>query len=128
MPFHRVKTPVTVYKSAYGRTKNDKHVKALITLRLPVGTTYHIDDRYNHSISIGYRKCRATRAKVVKITTLRGTTKLEKAVSFNDCEFEYVKGRTVRPREVFCRYETTCASGIHFFFKKSDAIYWGRTW
>ena len=71
------------------------------------------------------RKCRASEAKVLGFYTLDGTP-INQApgivVSCWDAYFEYVVGKTVRPRAGFDTTRAECASGIHFFLDFKAAV------
>ena len=61
------------------------------------------------------RKCRASKAKVIKIYAA------EEAISQHDSNFTYIKGKTVEVKD-FCedRWQE-CAAGIHFFITREEA-------
>lgn len=68
-------------------------------------------------------KCRTSKAKVLKIVGLpRGC----RAVSSFDTKFRYITGRIVKPKDAFAMRGDACASGIHFFRTKKEAVEYGR--
>ncbi len=71
------------------------------------------------------RKCRASKARVVSITDLEGNPidGSERVYSDHDPSFVYSNGVTVEPTRPFCedRWDE-CASGIHFFITREEAI------
>lgn len=71
------------------------------------------------------RKCRASKAKVLDIYHLDGTKCLKGAVvqSSWDSDFTYHVGDVVEPEEPFDEDRwAECASGIHFFMNRQEAI------
>lgn len=79
------------------------------------------------------RKCRAAKAKVLSIVTLRTEYWMEKqysggkqisvAYSDWDSDFKYRKGRYVYPKEEFDNsLYNECCSGIHFFLTRKEAL------
>lgn len=75
--------------------------------------------------SITQTKCRASAAKVLSITTLDGQPATGKFVSGHDHSFEYKVGAVVKPKHKFHPDpENVCASGIHFFLKRQQAVNW----
>ena len=73
------------------------------------------------------RKCRASKARVVSITDIEGNPidGAERVYSQHDTDFVYSNGATVEPTEPFeeNRWEE-CASGIHFFITREEAVDW----
>ena len=69
------------------------------------------------------RKCRCSHAQVLEIQCLDGTRYDGCANSNHDESFYYEVGKTVYPTESFCddRWEE-CASGIHFFITREEAV------
>ena len=67
-------------------------------------------------------KCRCDKAKVLEITDLKGIKTYDTAVSGYDSSFIYKVGEMVSVDD-FCenRFEE-CASGIHFFIDRNEAI------
>ena len=70
-------------------------------------------------------KCRAASAKVLRFETYEGL-QIDgvEVVSGHDKNFVYKAGEIVRPRGKFFAPADfgTCASGIHFFMRREDAI------
>ena len=76
-------------------------------------------------ISATNRKCRCDKAKVLSITDLSGTVKLDLAVSGYDEEFIYEVGKTVFVDDFDDNRWNECSTGIHFFITRKEAIdYW----
>ena len=73
------------------------------------------------------RKCRASKARVVSITDIEGNQidGAERVFSKHDVDFVYSNGVTVEPTEPFeeNRWDE-CASGIHFFITREEAVDW----
>ena len=71
------------------------------------------------------RKCRCSKAKVLDIQTIDGESLGVEAYSGHDSTFKYKVGETVEPVEPFDdnRWED-CASGIHFFITRTEAVDW----
>ena len=71
------------------------------------------------------RKCRCSKAKVLDIQTMDGESLGVEAYSGHDSTFKYKVGETVEPVEPFDdnRWED-CASGIHFFITRTEAVDW----
>ena len=74
------------------------------------------------------RKCRCDKAEVLEIWSLEAETmelkdQYAEARSIHDRDFVYRVGESVTPKEPFCedRY-SECASGIHFFINRQEAI------
>lgn len=71
------------------------------------------------------QKCRASKAIVLEMQDIEGNKIDSKAYSTyeNEKDFEYIVGETVEPRKPFNenRYEE-CASGIHFFIDRQEAV------
>ena len=104
------------YKKCFDETKT-KFV--LVELEIEFGTIW-----FNPPWEVQFvfpnreKKCRAEKAKVVKI---HGGGKF--AFSLTDREFKYEAGITVEPSEAFDRNaQICCSSGIHFFLNKETAI------
>ena len=73
-------------------------------------------------ISATNRKCRCDKAKVLSITDLSGTVKLDLAVSGYDEEFIYEVGKTVFVDDFDDNRWNECSTGIHFFITRKEAI------
>ena len=69
------------------------------------------------------RKCRCDKAKVLAIENIDGTlSDCNTAVSIYDKSFTYVVGKTVAVPD-FCEDRwNECASGIHFFINRQEAV------
>ena len=69
------------------------------------------------------RKCRCSKAKVLSITNLDGSpAEAEEVYSDRDHNFVYKVGETVYPDGFDpCRWNE-CASGIHFFITRQEAV------
>lgn len=71
------------------------------------------------------RKCRCDKAIVLEIQTVDGDPLNDNIAAYSryDPSFKYIKGKTVVPKKPFCedRFEE-CASGIHFFITREEAV------
>lgn len=74
------------------------------------------------SLYIHVRKCRAAKAKVVKIIGLTDGTPYDRAISDFDIFTIYQTGETVIPDEYTDDYLKICAHGIHYF--ESPELAW----
>lgn len=73
------------------------------------------------------RKCRASKAKVISITDRDGNPIGEdkKVFSIHDRTFYYKVGKIIEPTEPFNENPMReCASGIHFFLTREEALYY----
>ena len=69
------------------------------------------------------RKCRCSKAKVISITNLDGSPADVKTVySSFDKEFAYTVGKTVSVDNFNINWWEVCASGIHFFITRQEAV------
>lgn len=69
------------------------------------------------------RKCRASKAIVLEITSRDGTKSFTQGTSSYRPTFRYVVGETVRPRDAYEKDRwQECASGIHFFMTRDEAV------
>ncbi|MFP5528180.1 pentapeptide repeat-containing protein [Peptococcus simiae] len=68
------------------------------------------------------RKCRASKAKVLAVTSLDGETHYKEARSGYDSRFVYRPGETIEVDDFEKNRWIECASGIHFFMTKDEAI------
>ena len=70
------------------------------------------------------RKCRASKAKVLSITSIDRKESYDDAVSYYDASFVYKVGETVEVPD-FCedRWQE-CAAGIHHFITREEAVYY----
>lgn len=75
-------------------------------------------------------KCRAESAKVLSITSIENGRRLPKSTLAHsdwDYTFTYRVGDTVRPRYPLSKDpNVTCASGIHFFTTRKEAVNYQR--
>jgi hypothetical protein len=71
--------------------------------------------------SINNYKCRTNVAKVLEITNLAGKV-CRVAYSNYEPDFKYKVGEIVEVEDFSLRYNLECASGIHFFRTKEEAI------
>jgi uncharacterized protein YjbI with pentapeptide repeats len=71
--------------------------------------------------SINNYKCRTNIAKVLEITNLAGKV-CRVAYSNYEPDFKYKVGEIVEVEDFALRYNLECASGIHFFRTKEEAI------
>jgi hypothetical protein len=121
----RVVKPTLVFKGVYVMCGYNDWRNAIAELELPVGAVFHFSSRN--------AKCRATRARVVRIYAIDAegeqVISLPKpprnARSTYDTTFMYHVGALVKPNRKFTtgfRRDTVCASGIHFYFDQRDAI------
>lgn len=71
------------------------------------------------------RKCRCDKAKVLSITNVDGTdAKVDKIASSYNSDFIYMIGEIVEEPN-FCEDRfNECASGIHFFINRQEAVYY----
>ena len=67
-------------------------------------------------------KCRASEAIVLSLNEKVSNARVEKATSGRDFDFIYSVGKVVTPQYPFDTSTETCASGIHFYMLKKDAI------
>lgn len=80
-------------------------------------------------LSANSKKCRCDKAKVLRIETIGGE-KIKDPENYHfrsmhDASFEYVVGETVTPILTFNTDRwTECASGIHFFMNREDAVFY----
>lgn len=66
------------------------------------------------------RKCRCEEAKVLAIYD--GKKEAKKGFSNYDADYEYVVGKTVKPKKKFSLdWQSECESGIHFFITREEA-------
>lgn len=109
-----------VYKAAFYNDKHRDGIPCIVTLSIPANTRVRLSTNDSG-------KCRAERAKVLRIETLGGLEVVGvSAYSGHDTNFRYRVGRTVRPTRPFSTKDEECASGIHFFFTKALARAWAR--
>ena len=69
------------------------------------------------------RKCRCSKAKVLSITNIDGTeSNANSARSLWDPAFVYTVGKTVEVSNFDTNRWNECASGIHFFITRQEAV------
>lgn len=93
-----------------------KEVPVIIELRIP-------KDAKRSSATT--RKCRASKAEVLSITSIDGTKRYKKAVAGWHCsgKFAYEVGKTVVPNNGFEENRwVECAPGIHHFITRDEAV------
>ena len=67
------------------------------------------------------RKCRASKAKVLSITSIDGEEHFEEAKSNYDNSFVYKVGETVEVKDFDENRWTECSAGIHHFITRGEA-------
>lgn len=80
-------------------------------------------------LSANCKKCRCDRAKVLRFETLGGerikNPEKYTFISMHDPAFNYIVGQTITPEFAFNTDRwTECASGIHFFMNREDAVFY----
>lgn len=70
------------------------------------------------------RKCRASKARVIKITDLEGVRNFRKAISQRDENFIYKVGETLEIDNFDENRWNECSAGIHFFITRDEAVYY----
>ena len=69
------------------------------------------------------RKCRCSKAKVISITNLDGTpSDIKSVASCHDSKFIYNLGETVEVPNFDTNRWNECATGIHFFITRQEAV------
>ena len=69
------------------------------------------------------RKCRCSKAKVLSITNIDGTeSNINSARSLWDPDFVYSVGETIEVSNFDTNRWNECASGIHFFITRQEAV------
>lgn len=104
------------WKKAYYRDEKNYRNECIVKLEIPADA--------KRSNGAG-RKCRASKSRVMGIETIDGKP-LDGSIrvfSEYDEDFTYTNGFMVEPTEPFCenRWEE-CASGIHFFITREEAV------
>jgi hypothetical protein len=112
-----VKKPIIGYKKVIYRKTMDywlsPSIMAIAVIEIPVGA------RVVFSVSDGNTsKLRASEALVKEFLNKR----VKSATSLADPNFTYVPGKIVSPTKRFSVKNSVCNSGIHFFFKKAQAV------
>lgn len=108
----------STYASTSDLFKDVHHTPILVKLLIPADA--------KRSSGFG-RKCRASKAKVLDICNLDGREiKWKFGYRIHSCwhwEFEYEVGKIIEPEEAFNEDRwSECASGIHFFMNRREAI------
>jgi hypothetical protein len=67
------------------------------------------------------RKCRASKAKVISITSVDGENSVESIASDYDSKFIYKTGETVEVPDFDTDRWNECAAGIHHFITRAEA-------
>ena len=68
------------------------------------------------------RKCRASKAKVLSITSLDGKKFFDEAVSNYDSSFVYKVGETIEVKDFDENRWSECSTGIHHFITREEAV------
>ena len=68
------------------------------------------------------RKCRASKAKVLSITSIDGKEHFEEAKSNRDQSFVYRVGKTVEVKDFDEDRWNECSTGIHHFITRQEAV------
>ena len=68
------------------------------------------------------RKCRASKAKVLSITSIDGKEHFKKAKSSRDNSFVYRVGETVEVKDFDEDRWNECSTGIHHFITRQEAV------
>jgi hypothetical protein len=104
---------LTGWKKAFGTTDTGRYHEVLVKLQIPASA-----QRVN---STG-RKCRAAKAKVLRLETRDGHRFEGEVHSSWDESFRYRVGETVTPQRDFNPdFRVECSSGIHFFITRQEA-------
>lgn len=70
------------------------------------------------------RKCRASKAKVLSITSIDGKEHFEEAKSSRDQSFVYRVGETVEVKDFDEDRWNECSTGIHHFITREEAVFY----
>lgn len=70
------------------------------------------------------RKCRASKAKVLSITSIDGKEHFEEAKSSWDQSFVYRVGKTVEVKDFDEDRWRECSTGIHHFITREEAVFY----
>ncbi len=111
-------------KPIYEMRDTIRQYHVIVTLEVPASA-----QRQASGLDRGDKKCRCSVAKVLKMqwhktgsTAHRGEVPASQEVhSWQDNQFFYAKGATVKPRRPYNKVQKVCASGIHFFMRRKDA-------
>lgn len=68
------------------------------------------------------RKCRASEAEVIEITSIRTGDSINSVSSDHDADFIYEVGKTIKVDDFDPDRWNECSTGIHFFMTKQEAI------
>lgn len=131
-----VKKPITVWKKAVFIGSDGAYARIIVQLQLKPGTLVRISRNYSYVGLYGERivysgirifgKHRANQAKVIAFQSCRGRViklgREDRVVSLWAKSFRYRIGRIVRPHLRFVVSDFTCASGIHFYLRRSAAV------
>jgi len=120
------KARVTVYESTGKSAISDslKHKLKGLTKTVPVIVELRIPKDAKRS-SATSRKCRASKAEVLSITSIDGKKRYKKALAGWHCsgKFVYEVGKTVVPENGFEENRwIECAPGIHHFITRDEAV------
>ena len=70
------------------------------------------------------RKCRASKAKVLSITSIDGKEHFKKAKSSRDNSFVYRVGETVEVKDFDEDRWNECSTGIHHFITREESVFY----
>lgn len=120
------KARVCVYKKSGKNATSDfvNHKLKGIIKEMPVIIELRIPKDAKRS-SATTRKCRASKAEVLSITSIDGKKRYKKAVAgwHSACKFVYEVGKTVVPDNGFEENRwIECAAGIHHFITRDEAV------
>lgn len=113
----KAKTDMIVWKKAIREDGRSNY--CLVKLRIKKGTRINL---CKSDASMNGRKCRAESAKVISLHNMKGVVSTLKACrSRHDRSFSYAVGKKLMVRK-FNTSAAVCASGIHFFVNRIDAV------
>ncbi len=108
------------YKKAWLIHTNTRFLEGIVKLEIPADAL--------RSSALG-NKCRASKAKVISITSLTRSRKTHKFIQYKEAcsdyslDFIYRVGETVEPvREFDTNRFDECSSGIHHFMTRKEAV------
>lgn len=115
----RVRVPFYGYKKTLKLrpTNTEPRVFTITEIWLPTNTLIVVGNDFYQS-----GKLRADRAKVLNITSISKKTAHMLACSDYDPTYTYKPRTMIRPKLKFDLRFKTCASGIHFFMKRTTAV------
>lgn len=133
--FYVVTKPLHVFKkvevcaSDVGAARWKRNQEAIVNLVVPVGAKVHCSpqafDLPASSFDRGFRKMRASKAKVHSVVLIKSKREVQVGRSSYAYWFLYKPGATVTPSQGFSLESGACAGGIHFFLTLTDARnYW----